>query len=146
MRRKQSRSLVFLTELFLALTIFALCASVCAGLFAWSHRLSEASGHLTNGVMAAQSGAEAFKVYDNAEAMAQALGGSADGDLCVVYFCRDWRPVGAEDAAFIMRIQQSQGTILRHAQILVSDADDGEIFRLDASALISAQAVTEAGR
>jgi len=135
MRRKQSQSIVFLTELFLALTIYALCASVCAGLFSWSHRLNGMSSDLTHGVIAAQSGAEAFKKYSRAEALADVLGGSAGEGLCTVYYGADWKTVAREDAVYFMQITLEQDATLRYAQIVVADAREEIIFRLESSAL-----------
>ena len=135
MRRQQSKAVVFLTELLLALMIFALCASVCAGLFAWSHRLSEQSSALSHAVIVAQSAAEAFKKNPAPEDVARVMGGAADGGECVVYYCADWRPSGREDAAFVLRVRFRQDGALRHAGIVVAGMDGAEVYRLDAAAL-----------
>ena len=135
MRRKQSRSLVFLTELFLALTIFALCSSVCASLFAWSHRISSESSALTRAVITAQSGAEAFKRYEGTEDLAEVLGGRSEADGCIVYYNAAWKTTAEENAAYIMYIRVDQQSSLRYAEIVVSDARNAEIFRLKTSAI-----------
>ena len=135
MRRQQSQSVVFLTELFLALTIFALCSSVCAGLFSWSHNLSKESNALSHAVMKAQGGAEAFKKADTADALAGILGGTAGESRCFVYYNKDWNTVPAEDAVFVMQITINERTGLRYAEIVVSHMNSGEIFILNTSAL-----------
>ena len=135
MRRQQSGSIVFLTELFLSLTIFALCSSVCAGLFMWSHRYSEGSKALSQAVTAAQSGAEAFKRNEGADALAKVLGGAADSEGCVVYYDEHWSATEELGAVYIMRIHLGAETSLRYADIVVTDAKDTAIFSLSASAL-----------
>jgi uncharacterized protein YcfL len=55
MRRQSSQSVVFLTEILLALMIFALCSSVCASLFSWSHQINRESSALRRAVIAAQA-------------------------------------------------------------------------------------------
>jgi hypothetical protein len=135
MKRQQSSSIVFLTELFLSLTIFALCSSVCAGLFAWSYRYSKDSNALSHAVMAAQSCAEAFKRNPSPEELAKALGGAASGGGCLIYFDEEWKSTAADKASFIMQVSIDQETGLRFAEIVVSDTDYAEIFKLDASAL-----------
>ncbi|MCL1804791.1 MAG: hypothetical protein FWG28_02130 [Clostridiales bacterium] len=137
MKRQQSSSIVFLTELFLSLTIFALCSSVCAGLFAWSYRYSKDSNALSRAVMAAQSCAEAFKRNDSAQSLAEALGGTAGAGSCLVYYDEDWTPTTADQASFILRVSMNLDTGIRLADIVVSNAEDAEIFKLAASALLT---------
>ncbi|MDR0468699.1 MAG: hypothetical protein LBH09_01845 [Peptococcaceae bacterium] len=135
MRRQQSSSIVFLTELFMALTIFALCSSVCAGLFMWSHRYSNDSKALSKAVIAAQGGAEAFKRNAAAGDLAKVLGGAEEDGGCIVYYDKEWLTTGKNEAIFIMRIRLDRETSLRYAEIVVTDANDAGIFTLKASAL-----------
>jgi hypothetical protein len=136
MKRQQSSSIVFLTEVFMALTIFALCSSVCAGLFMWSHRYSNDSNALSKAVMAAQSGAEAFKRNAAPDDLARALGGAAEDCCCTVYYDDSWSATGESSAAYVMKILLSEDSGLRYAEIVVADSRDMEIFALDASALL----------
>ena len=55
------RSRLFLLELVLCLTIFVLCAAVCAALLVRAWSLSRESARLTQGVYLAQSAAEALR-------------------------------------------------------------------------------------
>jgi hypothetical protein len=135
MRRQQSSSIVFLTELFMALTIFALCSSVCAGLFMWSHRYSNDSNALSKAVIAAQGGAEAFKKNAVAGDLAKVLGGTAENSGCTIYYDKEWMTTGEKSAVYVMRIRLGQESSLRYAEIVVTDANDAEIFTLNASAL-----------
>jgi hypothetical protein len=137
MKRQQSSSAVFLTELFLALTIFALCSSVCAGLFSWSYRYSKESNALSQAVMAAQSCAEAFKRYDNAEVLARALNGEADASRCLVYYDEEWKATAKDNASFVMQVKLDRDTGLRRAEIIISDMKEAEIFKLETSALLT---------
>ena len=138
MKRQQSSSIVFLTELFLSLTIFALCSSVCAGLFGWSHRYSKDSNALSQAVMAAQSGAEAFKRNESAGDLARTLGGSAGTeDSCLVYYDESWSPTNADGASYIMRIRLDHRAGLRYISIAVTDRNEVGIYQLEASALLT---------
>ena len=141
MRRQQASSAVFLTEILLSLMIFALCASVCASLFIWSNRLSDRSGALSQAVIAAQSGAEAFKNSASPEAVAAALDGAVTDGGCTVYYNAGWMADVAENASYLMRIQFRQEAGLRGAAIVVSDMQGAEVYALDVSALL-----TEVGR
>ena len=137
MKRKTPQSVVFLTEILLALMIFALCSSVCAGLFALSDRISKDSGVLGHAVIAAHNGAEAFKTKTSLAGISQALGGFAwaDGGGCTVRYGADWKPV-TEDAVYEMQIGLTQDAVLRYADVLVLDGDGRVLFRLGASALV----------
>ncbi|MCL2120725.1 MAG: hypothetical protein FWH28_00565 [Clostridiales bacterium] len=135
MRRQQSKSVVFLTELLLALMIFALCSSVCAGLFAWSHRIEEQSSALSHAVVMAQSGAEAFKRYSAPDTLARMMEGTATDSGCTIYYDKDWATTASDGAAYVMTIQLRQEAGLRFAEILVSVQDGVAVYRLEASAL-----------
>ena len=135
MRRQQSKSAVFLTELLLALMIFALCSSVCAGLFAWSHRINSQSGALSHAVIMAQSGAEAFKKNSSPDDIARIMEGASADSGCVVYYDKDWETTARGGAAFVLTIQVWQEAGLRHAEIVVSEMQGAEVYKLDVSAL-----------
>ena len=135
MRRQQSSSIVFLTELFLSLTIFALCSSVCAGLFSWSYRYSKDSNALSQAVLAAQSCAEAFKRNDSAEELAGILGGTAGAGQCLVYYDDAWNTTAGDRASYVMRVKLGRDTGIRRAEIVVSDMKEAEIYKLETSAL-----------
>jgi len=135
MKRQQASSAVFLTEILLSLMIFALCASVCASLFIWSNRLSNRSGALSQAVIAAQSGAEAFKNNDSPEAVAAALDGAVTEGGCTVYYNAGWMADAMDKASYLMRIQFRQDAGLRNAIIVVSDIDGAEVYTLDVYAL-----------
>ena len=135
MKRQQSSSVVFLTELLLALTIFALCSSVCARLFAASHMLSERSGAISQAVISTQSAIEVFKKYEAPQDIARLLRGTAEGDGCVVYYGEDWSVAGGVGAAYAMEIQLWRTEGVRYARIVTTDRNGTEVYSLDVSAL-----------
>ena len=135
MRRQQSKSVVFLTELLLALMIFALCASTCASLFGWAHRISKESSELSQAVVAAQSGAEAFKAISSQDGLAAAVQGTIEGSICLVGYDDDWKVSKLADASYIMQIHFSEEDILRRASISVLHQTGEIIYALEATAL-----------
>ena len=135
MRRQQSKSVVFLTELLLALMIFSLCASTCARLFGWAHRISGDSSKLSQAVVAAQSGAEAFKRIPSPEGVANVLEGTVEEGICIVSYDEEWKTIGTQDAVYVMEIRFAEEGVLRGAAISVRDLSGGEIFALEARAL-----------
>jgi hypothetical protein len=66
--------------------------------------------------------------------MAQILNGDAGRDSCTVYYNKNWAATESAGAAFIMRMAFRQDAGLRYANIVMSDAQGNEIYRLDASA------------
>lgn len=135
MKRQSSSSVVFLTELLLALTIFALCSSVCASLFATSYRMNKRSGALSQAVVYSQSAGETFKKYASPEAIANILGGEAGDSRCTLYFDEDWTATGRAGAAYTMEIKLSRTEELRYATIVTTDRDGGAVYSLEVSAL-----------
>ena len=136
MRRQQPGSVIFLTELLLSLTIFALCSSVCASLFALSNQYSERSGELSKAVVAVQSCAEAFKKYPDQSELADILRGSVEGDDCVVYYDKDWIGTNPFNARYQARLSFREEAGLRLARITVSRVGGAEVYSVNASALV----------
>ncbi|MCL1849760.1 MAG: hypothetical protein FWF83_08880 [Clostridiales bacterium] len=135
MKRQQSSSVVFLTELLLALTIFALCSSVCARMFAASHQLSERSSALSQAVISTQSAIEAFKKYASPEEIARLLKGEGADESCFIYYDEDWVATGRSGAAYTMEIQIRPGDGMRYATIVTTDRGGAQVYSLDVSAL-----------
>ena len=135
MRRQQSKSVVFLTELLLALMIFALCSSICASLFGLAHRIIQESGELSQAVVLAQSGAEAFKAINSPAGTATAVQGVLEGSVCMVGYDKTWRVSGLADARYIMQIQFLEEDIVNRASISVQHQSGEEIFALEAMTL-----------
>ena len=134
MKRQSSKSLVYLTEILLALAIFALCSSVCVGLFALSHRISGRSSALNHAIVVAQSYAEAFKANDTEEAIARAVEGSAVNEGPLIYFDAAWKAAKRESAAYVLSLNLRREGRLRFAEIVVSDAKGLALFALEATA------------
>lgn len=138
MHRKNSRSTIFLTEVILALTIFALCSSVCVGLLFLAHQSIEDSHNLNQAVFAAQNAAEAFQAQPEAAAVAAVLGGQVDGDSVQVYYDQDWQ-AGAlsAEAAFVLLLSVDSGQdYLRTANITIS-AGEQTIYELQNAVYVS---------
>jgi len=141
MRRRNSGSVIFLTELLLSLTIFALCAAVCVSLFALSHGFSEQGSRLSRAVVATQSCAEAFKKYPDTADLARILRGSAGSDNCVVYYDNNWSATTASDAMYVLRIDVREEGDLRRAKVNASVIDGTLIYSLNVSALSSEDSI-----
>jgi hypothetical protein len=97
--RANSRSVLFLTELIIAILIFALSMGICGGVFANAYITATAGANLNEAVFLSESAAEAFHACDSIGDFADGIDGSAVGNGAVVYYDRDWRPQGAPDGA-----------------------------------------------
>jgi hypothetical protein len=83
MHKANSRSVLFLTELIIAILIFALSMGICGGVFASAFMTATAGTNLNRAVFLSESAAEAFHAYDDLADFAAEIGGSPaeDGDL-----------------------------------------------------------------
>jgi hypothetical protein len=110
MNKANSRSVLFLTELIIAILIFALSMGICGGVFANAHMTATAGTNLNEAVFLSESAAEAFHARDNITDFANDIGGSETEDGAVVYYDKDWRPQGGPDGArytMIARISET---------------------------------------
>ncbi|MDR1134742.1 MAG: hypothetical protein LBL49_00960 [Clostridiales Family XIII bacterium] len=121
MENRNSRPVLFLTELIIAILIFALSMGICGALFARSFAASTESTNLNNAVFQAESAAEAFHSYDELSVLAERLGGAASGNNAInVYYDKAWAPIEAiEDARFIMSMSISENGVVAKADISV---------------------------
>ena len=103
MERGNSRSALFLTEMIIAILIFALSMGICGSVFARSFAATSESTNLNNAVFQAESAAEAFHAIGSPAEIAEALGGAADGGTVTGLFDGGWETAapGAE-AAFTL--------------------------------------------
>jgi hypothetical protein len=123
MHKANSRSVLFLTELIIAILIFALSMGICGGVFASAFMKATTGTNLNEAVFLSESAAEAFHAYDDIENFAAAIGGSPTptGDGATVYYDKDWRPKDASDGAqYTMVIRISEEGDLQTAVINVS--------------------------
>jgi hypothetical protein len=99
MYKANSRSVLFLTELIIAILIFALCMGICGGVFANAFMTATAGADLNEAVFLSESAAEAFHACDDVESFAKVVDGSPTEDGAIVYYDKDWRPQGGPDGA-----------------------------------------------
>jgi hypothetical protein len=114
MHKANSRSVLFLTELIIAILIFALSMGICGGVFANAFMTATAGTNLNEAVFLSESAAEAFHAYDDVADFAAGIGGSLSDDGAVVYYDEDWRPQSAPDGAqftLAARISEEDGLL-----------------------------------
>jgi hypothetical protein len=136
---EHSKSLLFLMEQVIVITVFAVCAAVCVSLFASSFETARASSDLNKAMLLAASGAEAAKASDNAAQTAAFLGKGAaaiDGGVTVFYDSA-WLGCDEDQAAYLMDIvfrPGEPGLSLTYGDITVKSKEGEEIFSLTAAA------------
>jgi hypothetical protein len=136
MHKANSRSVLFLTELIIAILIFALSMGICGGVFANAFMTATAGTNLNRAVFLSEGAAEAFHAIGAGDraGFAAAVGGSLSDDGSVTaYYDADWQLQSAPDGAphtLVVRFSE-EGDILR-ADISVSR--NGEpVFELTAT-------------
>ena len=135
----RSKSGLFLMELIIVITFFAVAGAVCMQLFAAAHRLSTRSIGMQMAVISAQSAAESFKAAGgDMDLMASLLGGTFEGDLLVLGFDENWVPASA-DIRFEMVVETDTAVIPAVAIISVSDRLlDEELYKLTVKSYLGA--------
>jgi hypothetical protein len=109
MHKANSRSVLFLTELIIAILIFALSMGICGGVFANAFMTATAATNLNEAVFLSESAAEAFHAYEDVADIAAAVGGNPTDNGVVVHYDKDWRPRSAPDGAqytLVVRISE----------------------------------------
>jgi len=120
MRKKTSKSSLFLIELMIAVLFFALCAGVCLSMFAAAHQMSVGSSELTHALNAVQQGAECIK--EDKDLITELLQGTElEENTYVVYYDSDWNIVTDQALmSYEMSIIVLEETPMLTAQIQVS--------------------------
>jgi hypothetical protein len=131
MHKANSRSVLFLTELIIAILIFALSMGICGGVFASAFMTATAATNLNKAVFLSESAAEAFLAFGDRADFAAAIGGglSEDGDGATVYYDENWRPQSAPDGA--------------PYTLLVRFFEEGVLVRAEIEVLRNAQSIFE---
>ncbi|MDR0425240.1 MAG: hypothetical protein LBH39_07335 [Clostridiales Family XIII bacterium] len=123
MKNGNSRPALFLTEMIVAILIFALCMGVCGGMFVRAFTASSKSTNLNNAVFIAESLAESFRSHDDLQEMAEKLGGFLGDDMqtLTLYYDKGWGySEHLRDAGFAVTITAaSGGDAIRTADISV---------------------------
>jgi hypothetical protein len=121
MHKANSRSVLFLTELIIAILIFALSMGICGGVFANAYVTATTGTNLNEAVFLSESAAEAFHAYDEIDDFALAIDGVPSEDGAIVYYDRDWMPkAGPDGALYTLVVRISEEGDLQTAAINVS--------------------------
>jgi Tfp pilus assembly protein PilE len=121
MNRKRSKAGLFLIELLIVLTVFAVCAAVCVRIFTEAHLTAAHSRDTVSALNIARNAAEQFKAQ-----------GVFEDSL--YYYCANWERRHDEgDAAFAMRITYVEDAPLLSCVITVSRMTGEEIVSLPAA-------------
>ncbi|MDR1573426.1 MAG: hypothetical protein LBS24_03895 [Clostridiales Family XIII bacterium] len=122
MHKANSRSVLFLTELIIAILIFALSMGICGGVFASAFMTATTATNLNEAVFLSESAAEAFHAYDDVRDIAVAVGGNLADDGVIVHYDKDWQPQSASDggAQYTLVVRISEEGDLATAVINVS--------------------------
>jgi hypothetical protein len=130
MNKANSRSVLFLTELIIAILIFALSMGICGGVFASAYMTATSGTNLNEAVFLSESAAESFHARGNIADFASDIGGSETEDGAIVYYDDDWRPQGEPDGArYTMTAQISETGDIATAVISISQGSK-DIFAL----------------
>ena len=127
MKSEARKTSLLMIELISAILIFAVCCTVCAGLFVEADRGSKNSARLTQAVLLAQNAAELLN-GDYDRNLTAVLGAKAVGDVYTAQFDGSWQPTsGIGRYGLVVSINQKTGV----AEILVTDIG-AEVYRLNA--------------
>jgi hypothetical protein len=135
MQKGNSRSVLFLTELIIAILIFALCMGICGGVFARAFAATTTSANLNNAVFIAESAAEAFYACENTADFAEMINGKPDGSgsAVSVYYSRDWDiEKDSAGAVFTLVAEVSKEDGVERAKLVVSRGGQ-PLFELNAA-------------
>ncbi|MCL2057186.1 MAG: hypothetical protein FWH02_08235 [Oscillospiraceae bacterium] len=102
----RARVSLFLIEQLAAVTIFAVCAAVCASIFAQAYFTAADARDLNYALLAAKNAAEAYRSSGSPEAAARQLGAhtASSPDEAAVYYDSDWRICTEAEAAYVLRM------------------------------------------
>lgn len=132
--RRSSRSGLFLLELIIAITFFAVSGAVCVKIFAGAHIISQQSHNLNMAINYAQSAAECYKYANGDIAVladimpdARLVGQSAERS-----FDKHWNYSPAESQRFKVLVTSSQSDGFNTGNISVIDQASHEtIYSLE---------------
>ena len=124
------RSVLFLTELILAILIFALSMGICGSIFVKAFEATTTSSDLSNAVFAAENAAEAFQLDDNPNNLAEYLSGAVavSGEI-ITYYDRQWQVTGADNALYILNLSILDEGTIKIADITINRGSK-EIYNL----------------
>ena len=109
-----SKSGLFLLELMVVITLFALSAAVCLQLFSYATLTARNAENLSQATLAARSVASCYQATDgNLVEVAAILSGATTGENLVVAYDEDWQITGgAHTYELTLRTQGNLASIL----------------------------------
>jgi hypothetical protein len=125
-----------MTELILAILIFALSMGICGSIFTRAFEATTGSTNLNKAVFLAENAAEAFHSLDDSELLAESLTGHLSGyEEITVFYDGKWNATAdLSKVAFTLMINIEDEGYLSQADIVVSGINN-DIYRLSASKL-----------
>ena len=132
----RSGAALSLIEKLIVITVFALCASACAGIFVESYIMSGEVRDMNNALIAAKNGAERFKAYSDPEEVAVSLGGDyrqAYDDTIEIFYDKQWRPTYEHLAAYTMTLRPIEGEPDHIRRLTIETVDREEILSFTVS-------------
>ncbi len=124
MKRTNSRSTIFLTEVVLALTIFVLCSTVCISLFAIAYQDIQDSKNLNQAVFAAQEVAESLTNFGQSTTI------QFTNEPMHIYYDKDWQKSGSPDTFDLIYTLEQNSPYLYDLSIEVIEGEN-IIYTLD---------------
>ncbi len=121
MKRTNSRSTIFLTEVVLALTIFVLCSTVCISLFAIAYQDIQDSKNLNQAVFAAQELAEGLTAF--VPQVSQSATIQLTSEPMHIYYDQDWQKTGSPDTFDLIYTVEQNSPYLYDLSIEVKEGD-----------------------
>ena len=138
MKRTPPRHSLFLLECILALLVFSLAAAVCAQLFAKTARLERQAESLNQGVLLAQTAAEAFRSCGgDPEKTAGLLEAGLSEHGLTAWYGEDGLPSGEQEAVYILRVAFSRSGGVAYGDIDVARAG-ASVYTLRAACALPA--------
>jgi len=126
-----------MTELLMAVGIFALCAAVCLGLFAKAETVSQDCADQDRAVEAARSAAAAFRLCGWQKELAEVSGGSEENGVVTIPYDGDWQPTEGE-AAYSLTLTPVPEKPCPEAELRVTRNDGTELLCWRVAALEAA--------
>ena len=129
-KRNNPKSVLFLTELILAIMIFALCMGICGSIFVKSYEVTRSSSNLSSAVFLAENAAEAFRMEDDPLILADYISGivNSSGDI-VAYYNRKWELAEPGAAIYTLTLHVSEEGLIKKADISIASGKE-EIYRV----------------
>ncbi len=118
---------LFMTELLIAVGVFALCAAVCLGLFAKAETVSQDCADQDRAVEAAKSAAAVFRMCGWEDDLLELSGGSEENGTVTIHYDGDWQPAG-EDIAYSLTLTPVEGKPCQEAELRVTRRDGTELL------------------